>query len=296
VALIVYAIIVEASIIEIFQAAMIPGLLAVAFFVAVIAILTRVRPQLAPGLDDMAAAERRVAILRLLPILAIFLGIIFGLGFGLFAPTPAAAVGVFAIIVYGLVLRRFGRGLTLERFRRSILQTAVTAGMITFILFGAALLAGFFGRAGLPAALAGWASASGYDPWIVLIAMLILLIFLGCFMESLAMILVVVPFFWPALVELNGGDFVTPATAAYGLGTEELKLWFGVLALVVVELGLITPPVGLNVFIISSLARDVPMLEIFKGVMPFFLIEIVRVALLLALPALTLWLPRTLSG
>ena len=294
VALIIYAIIVEASIIEIFQAAMIPGLIAVGFFIAVIAILTRLRPQLAPALDDMADAERRIAILRLLPILAIFLGIIFGLGFGLFAPTPAAAVGVFAITAYGLVLRRFGRGLTLARFRRSILQTAVTAGMITFILFGAALLASFFGRAGLPAALAGWASSSGYDPWIVLIAMLALLIVLGCFMESLAMILVVVPFFWPALIELNGGDFVTPATAAYGLGTEDLKLWFGVLALVVVELGLITPPVGLNVFIISSLARDVPMLETFKGVMPFFLAELVRISLLLALPVLTLWLPRVL--
>ena len=108
------------------------------------------------------------------------------------------------------------------------------------------------------------------------------------------MILVVVPFFWPALVELNGGDYATASSAAYGMDSEDLKLWFGVLALVVVELGLITPPVGLNVFIISALAKDVPISETFKGVMPFFGIEIIRIGLLLLLPGLVLWLPGIL--
>ena len=110
------------------------------------------------------------------------------------------------------------------------------------------------------------------------------------------MILVVVPFFWPVLVDLNGGDYVTAAEAAYGMDSESLKIWFGILALVVVELGLITPPVGLNVFIISSLARDVPMAETFRGVMPFFTVELLRVGLLLAVPALALFLPVLLSG
>ena len=296
VALIVYAIIVEASIIEMFQAAMIPGLIAVAFFILGIAVLVRLRPELAPALDDMAPAERRLALRRLAPILAIFLGIIIGLGMGLFTPTPAAAVGVFAILVYGLAMRGEGRGLNWPRLAEATRQTAVTAGMITFILFGAEVLKTFFSRAGLPAALADWAGSGGLDPWGVLIVMLLILIVLGCFMESLAMILVVVPFLWPALISLNGGDYVTAETAAYGLTTDELKLWFGVLALVVVELGLITPPVGLNVFIISSLARDVPMAQIFRGVAPFFSLELARVALLLAAPALCLWLPRLLSG
>ncbi len=134
------------------------------------------------------------------------------------------------------------------------------------------------------------------DPWAILILMLVILIILGCFMESLAMILVVVPFFWPTLVDLNGGDYATAATAAYGMSTEELKIWFGILALVVVELGLITPPVGLNVFIIASLAEDTPMGQVFRGVMPFFSVEIVRVALLLAFPVLALLLPRLVAG
>ena len=166
--------------------------------------------------------------------------------------------------------------------------------MIAFILFGAEVLKTFFSRAGLPAALADWAGASGYNPWVVLIVMLLILIVLGCFMESLAMILVVVPFFWPALIELNGGDYATASSAAYGMDSEDLKLWFGVLALVVVELGLITPPVGLNVFIISALAKDVPISETFKGVMPFFGVEIIRIGLLLLIPGLVLWLPSVL--
>jgi TRAP-type C4-dicarboxylate transport system permease large subunit len=144
--------------------------------------------------------------------------------------------------------------------------------------------------------MAAWAASSGFDPWLVMVLILLVLIILGCFMDSLAMILVVVPFFWPALVDVNGGEFATAASSAYGMGAEDLKIWFGILALVVVELGLITPPVGLNVFIISAMAKDVPMREVFHGVMPFFSIEIFRIGLLLAIPALSLFLPRLLAG
>ena len=296
VALIVYAIIVEASIISMFQAALIPGLIAVAFFIITIMVLVRVKPELAPALDDLAPDERRSALIRLVPILGLFLAVILGLGAGLFTPTPAAAVAVFAVVVYGLVARDGGRGLTFGRLGTALRETAVTAGMITFILFGAEVLKSFFSRSGLPAALAEWAGTSGFDPWLVLITMLIILIILGCFMESLAMILVIVPFFWPALVTLNGGDYATAETAAYGLSNEDLKLWFGILALVVVELGLITPPVGLNVFIISALAKDAPISEVFRGVAPFFSVEILRVGVLLAAPGLCLWLPHLMAS
>ncbi|MDJ0937032.1 MAG: TRAP transporter large permease subunit [Kiloniellales bacterium] len=296
VALVVYAIIVEASIIEMFQAALLPGLIAVGFFMAVIAVLVRLRPETAPPAPPLEAAARRQAILRLIPVVAIFGAIILGLGAGLFTPTPAAGVGVFAVLAYGLLLRLRGEGLSGHGIRQSLLDTAVTAGMIYFILFGAEILKGFFTRAGLPSALASWAASSGLDPWLVLIAMLALLIVLGCFMESLAMILVVVPFFWPVLIDLNGGDYATAASSAYGLSSDELKIWFGILALIVVELGLITPPVGLNVFIISTLADNATMRQVFQGVMPFFAVEILRVALLLALPVLALAVPRLLSG
>ena len=158
------------------------------------------------------------------------------------------------------------------------------------------MLKGFFTRSGLPQALSDWAATSGLDPMLVLVIMLIAFVILGCFMESLAMILVVVPFFWPTLIALNGGEYVTAADAAFGMGIEDLKIWFGILALIVVELGLITPPVGLNVFIISSLAKDTPMSTVFRGVMPFLGSEVIRVALIILIPALTLSIPRLIGG
>ncbi|TXH69558.1 MAG: TRAP transporter large permease [Thiothrix sp.] len=297
VALVIYAIIVEASILQMFQAALIPGLLAVLGFIIVIALQVRLNPSLAPEPRPMPPEEKREAYRRLIPVLLIFGSIILGLGFGLFTPTPAASVGVFVIFIYGIFMRwRTGKGLTIAGMLQAFRDTAVTSAMIYMILFGAEVLKGFFTRAGLPSAMAEWAATSSLDPWLILIAMLVLLIILGCFMESLAMILVVLPFFWPTLIALNGGDHVSAAEAAYGLDTDNLKIWFGILALIVVELGLITPPVGLNVFIIASLSDGTPMAETFKGVMPFLAAEFVRIGILMLIPALCLFLPHLLAG
>lgn len=296
VALVIYAIVVEASVVEMFQAALIPGLIAVALFVAVIALRVWHHPNLAPGRPPPAApGERRAALRRLLPVLAIFGAIVGGLGLGLFTPTPAAAVGVFLVLVYGVALKwRTGTGLGRREITSAIGDTAITAGMVYFILIAAEVLKGFFARSGLPAALADLAASGGLDPWGILIVALIGLIVLGCFMDSLSMILVVVPFLFPVLAALNGGDYVLAAEAAYGMTTEDLKIWFGILAVIVVELGLITPPVGLNVFIIRAVSPGVTLGTVFKGVLPFFTVELGRVALILALPALALWLPGVL--
>ena len=295
VALVIYAIVVEASIIEMFQAAIIPGLLAVVFFLIVIRIRLARNPSLAPEPKAIEPADVRAAVLRLIPVGLIFGVIILGLGMGLFTPTPAAGVGVFLIMIYGLFLRFRGLGgLSLNGLKDALLATAKTASMIYFILFSADILKGFFARTGLPSLMSDWAATSSLDPYFILIAMLVILIILGCFMESLSMILVIVPFFWPVLIELNGGDWVSASDAAFGMTTSELQIWFGILALIVVELGLITPPVGLNVFAIKSFSPMTPLGTIFRGVAPFFGIELIRVAILIALPSLCLLLPRLL--
>jgi tripartite ATP-independent transporter DctM subunit len=295
VALVIYAIVVEASIIDMFQAAIVPGIIAVIFFLALIRFRIWRNPDLAPGLVPMSDEDVRAAVLRLIPVGLIFGIIIVGLGMGLFTPTPAAAVGVGLILAYGAILRLVSdHGLTWPRLRAALLSTAKTASMIYFILFAADILKGFFARSGLPAAMSDWAAASGLDPYVILIAMLVILIVLGCFMESLSMILVIVPFFWPVLIELNGGDYVTASTAAFGMSNDDLRIWFGILALVVVELGLITPPVGLNVFVIKSFSPRTGIGTIFRGVAPFFAIELVRVAVLVLIPGLSLYLTRLL--
>ena len=295
VALVIYAIVVEASIIDMFQAAIIPGFIAVAFFLFVIHLRIRRNPDLAPPVAPMDDAEVKRAIYRLIPVGLIFGTIILGLGMGLFTPTPAAAIGVFLILAYGLLLRVLSLGgLTILRLKTALLATAKTATMIYFILFSADILKGFFARTNLPSALSEWASASALEPYTILIAMLVILIILGCFMESLSMILVIVPFFWPVLIELNGGDFVSAENAPFGMGTDELRIWFGILALIVVELGLITPPVGLNVFVIKSFSPNTGLTTIFRGVAPFFAIELVRVGLIVLIPSLALMLTRVL--
>ena len=292
VVLIIYAIIVEANIVTMFAAAMIPGLLAVVLFILTIAIYVAIKPEAGPSHGGVSAREFREATLGMVPVAVIFGLVLGGIYGGFFNPTPAAAVGAALVWLYGIVKRSIG----LREILDSLKETAGTTGMIYLILLGAELMKIFMSRIGLPQATAEWIVHSGYAPMTVLVILLIALILLGCLMDSLSMILLVIPFFWPVLVDLNGGLYAPADGSGFGMSTEDLKIWFGILALIVVELGLITPPVGMNVFVISALAKDVPMIDTFKGVMPFFGAELVRVIVLLSFPALTLWLPGYLAG
>jgi len=280
VVLVVYAIVVEASIIDMFVAAFIPGVIAVFLFLVTIAIYVRVRPSAGPPGDRVSREEFIAATIGVAPVLCIFGAVIGGIYFGLFNPTPAAAVGVFLVTVLAFVRR----SVNLRGMREALLDTAKTTGMIYLILLGAQLLNIFMARGGVPQAAAESMANSGLPPMVVLLILLGALIVLGCLMDSLSMILLAIPFFWPVVSVMD-----------FGLGPNDLKIWFGILALIVVELGLITPPVGMNVFVINSLARDVPLIRTFIGVAPFFVAEMVRVALLLAFPALSLWLPHVLG-
>ncbi len=290
VVLIIYAVIVEANIVTMFMAAFIPGMLAVLLFLLVIALYVFISPSSGPAGGAGSREEFLSASIGVLPVLAVFGLVIGGIYFGLYNPTPAAAVGVFLVMVFGLVQRK----LALNDMIEALKETASTSGMIYMILLGAELLKIFMSRIRLPQETATWIAGSGMEPMTVLLLILLALIVLGCLMDSMSMMLLAIPFFWPVLMELNGGVFQMADGSGFGMSTDELKIWFGILALIVVELGLITPPVGMNVFVISALAKDTPMSQTFKGVAPFFGAELVRVAILVSFPALTLWLPKFL--
>jgi tripartite ATP-independent transporter DctM subunit len=290
--LVIYAMIVEANVVTLFMAALIPGLLAVILFLLNVAIYVRLFPAAAPAPSQTTRAELYTATRRVIPVLVVFAGVIGGIYAGLYTPTPAAAVGVFLVCIFGV----FRNQLSLPKMALALKETAATTGMIFLILLGAEIFKIFMSRAGIPQFAADWALQSGLTPMAVLLMLLLVLIVLGCLMDSLSMILLVVPFFWPVLVTMNGGDFQAAEGAGYAMSTEDLKIWFGILALVVVELGLITPPVGLNVVVISSLARDVPITTIFKGITPFFLAEIIRIGVLIAFPLLILGGPMILGN
>ncbi|MBG6206625.1 tripartite ATP-independent transporter DctM subunit [Labrenzia sp. EL_126] len=290
VVLIIYAVIVEANIVTMFMAAFLPGLLAVILFLLTIAIYVAINPSSGPKGGVADRGEFVEATIGMIPVLVIFGLVIGGIYGGLYNPTPAAAVGVFLVLFFGIVQKNLSR----SDFVSALKETAATSGMIYLIILGAELLKIFMSRVGLPQETAAWISNSGLEPMTVLIILLVALIILGCLMDSLSMILLVIPFFWPVLVDINGGIYQGADGAGFGMSTEDLKIWFGILALIVVELGLITPPVGMNVFVISSLARDTPMIETFKGVAPFFGAEVIRVILLVSFPAIALWLPEIL--
>ena len=281
VVLVIYAILVEANIVTMFMAAFVTGILAVILFLLTIFIYVRVFPNSGPARDAIGQKEFWSATFGVLPVILIFGAVIGGIYFGIFNPTPAAAVGVFLVAAYALALRRVDR----VGLKNALFDTAKTTGMIYLILLGAEMLKIFMSRGGVPQAAAEAMLNSGLEPMMIMVLLLLALIALGCLMDSLSMILLAIPFFWPVISELD-----------FGMSVEDLKIWFGILALIVVELGLITPPVGMNVFIISAMAKDVPMRETFAGVMPFFASEIVRIILLLAFPGIVLWLPSVLSG
>ncbi len=292
VVLVLYAVIVEANIVTMFMAAFIPGFLAVAFFLVTIAIYVRVNPEAGPAGEAVGSRQLVADTVAMAPVAAIFGIVIGGIYLGLYNPTPAAAVGAALVWLHGAITG----ALRWRQIRAALLETASISGMIYLILLGAEMLKVFMSRGGVPQAVADAMLGSELSPMFVLVLLLAALIVLGCLMDSLSMILLAIPFFWPVLVALNGGDAVIASEAGFGMTTDDLKIWFGILALVVVELGLITPPVGMNVFVISGIARDVPMRETFLGVMPFFGAEVLRVGMLIAFPALVLWFPHWMAG
>jgi C4-dicarboxylate transporter DctM subunit len=281
VVLIIYAIIVEANIVTLFQAAFIPGILAALGYIATIAIVVRISPEAGPAGDRATRAEKWSAILDIWPVLGIFLLVMGGIYLGLFTPSEGAAVGVVGTFFIAITRGK----MRWEGFSKALISTANTTALIFLILLGAAVFNAFLGFSNLPLATADFFKNSGFAPMTVLLGMVLLFILLGFVMDSLSMILLTVPIFWPIIAVLD-----------FGMSPDDLQLWFGIITLIVVEVGLITPPVGLNVFVINSMAKDVPMIETFKGVMPFFLSDTIRVALLILFPGITLLLPRLLAG
>lgn len=278
--LIIYAVMVEGNIVSLFQAGFIPGILAAIGYLIVISIVAHIDPKAGPAGPRANRAERWAALGETWPVILIFLVVMGGIYTGIFTPTEGAGVGAMATF---LVAVTHG-GMRLDGFLSALVETAGTTAMIFIILLGAGVFNAFLGFSQLPLKTAEFFQNSGLSPYVVLLGMIVLYLVLGCVMDSLAMILITIPIFWPIIAVLD-----------FGLGSDDLKLWFGIITLMVVEIGLITPPVGLNVFVINSLAKDVPMIDTFRGVVPFLMSDAVRVILIVLFPSLSLFLPWLLS-
>ena len=281
VTLMIYAILTEQNIAKLFLAAYIPGLIAAAGYILAVAVYVRLYPEHAP----QTVAPTRAQFLRsardVWPILAIFLVVFGGIYGGLFTPTEGASIG--AAMTFLIALARGGLGR--ERFGASLLSTAQTTGMIFMIFMGADMMNACLALSQLPSELAGAVAQAGIPPLAIITAIMLFYILLGCVMDELSMIMLTIPVIFPVVMGL---DF-------FGLPPTDKALWFGILILMVVEIGMIFPPVGLNVYIMNGLAKDVPMAETYKGVVPFLISDAMRMALLILFPGITLWLVHMLS-
>ncbi|EHK55712.1 TRAP transporter large permease [Allomesorhizobium alhagi] len=320
--LVVYAITAEQNIAKLFQAALVPGLLAAVFYCIAIAIVVHRRPELAPPVVSNevfaptlpaawtapAGAAVIVAALvlyflgwatiagailmaliglllifadpEILPAAGIAITVVGGIYGGIFTPTEGAAVGVVIMLIQGLLQRRLGRVKIVEALR----QTAETTAMIFLVLLGAEVFGAFLALSQMPTTLAQMIAGSGLSAWLILSLMLLSYIVLGAIMDELAMILLTLPIFIPIVLSLD-----------FGMGAEDVAIWFGMLILVVVAIGLTAPPIGLNVFVINKIASDVPLTQTYRGVLPFIAADIVRLVVVTAFPVLSFWLVHALN-
>ncbi len=282
VVLVIYAILAEQNVAAMFMAALVPGIIAMLGYMLVIAIVVRVVPGSGPASERMPWRQRLAALAKVWPIVTVFVVVIGGIYGGVFTPTEAAAVGTLATTVLAIASRE----LSLKGFLEAVFGAAESTAMIFLILLGADVLNAFLALSQMPQTLAEWVLGSGLSPALVLAAIILTYLVLGCIMDSLSMILLTIPIFLPIVMGLD----------YWGLNPTDKAIWFGILALMVVEIGLITPPVGMNVFVINSLAKDVPMKETFRGVLPFLASDLLRIVLLALFPVLSLGLVHLLGG
>ncbi|HJV85409.1 MAG TPA: TRAP transporter large permease [Noviherbaspirillum sp.] len=280
--LVIYAVLTQESIGKLFMAAVIPGIIAMVGYMIVIRLFVTLSPDAGPAGPRVPWSERLRTLFQVLPIVFVFMVVIVGIYAGWANPTEAASIGAGAC---GIVAMLIG-GMSMKEVKESILGTASATAMIFLVLLGADMLNTGLALTQMPVELAQSVKGSGLPPLLVMAAILFIYVVLGCVMDSMAMILLTIPIFYPMVMGL---DF-------WGMSTGDKSIWFGILALMVVEIGLVHPPVGMNIYIINNLAKDVPLTHTFKGVMPFLASDLVRILLLLFFPVLALYAVHTFGG
>ena len=272
--LVIYAILAEQNIAKLFAAAMVPGIIAMLGYMIAIAIYVRVVPGHAPEHEEAPKLTMN-ALMGILPIAIIFIIVFGGIYGGLFTPTEGAAVGAASTFIAALLKRE----ITWEKFKLCFYATAESSAMIFLIFIGADLMNSALALTQVPNQLAAVVGGWGLSPVAVVAAILLFYVVLGAVMDELSMILLTIPIFFPMVMGLD-----------FGMPKESVAIWFGIMVLMTVGFGLLAPPVGLNVYVVNGMAKDVPIAESYRGVMPFLISDTLRTLLLLFFPPISLWL------
>ena len=293
--LVIYAIIVEQDVGKLLLAGFVPGAFSAVVYGCLIVGMAVLFKSVGPPVGGFTWKERFESLPPALPIVAVVVIIIFfvynpfGDAWG--TPTEGGAVGAFIVFTMALY-----RGMRLKQLKEALLETAKLTVMIFTIIWGVLIYVRFLGFAKLPDAFADWITSLDMAPLLILIFILLAYAVLGMFMDAIGMLLLTLPVVYPAVMALNGGEFVSAADSAFGMSGTMCAIWFGILVVKMAEFCLITPPIGLNCFVVAGVRDDLSVQDVFKGVAPFFVADGVTIALLVAFPGIVLWLPSLAGG
>ncbi|MEX0286847.1 MAG: TRAP transporter large permease [Paracoccaceae bacterium] len=288
--LVIYALIVEQDVGKLLLAGFIPGVFSAFVYGILIVSIAVMFKSVGPPVTGFTWRERFESLPAALPIVAVVVVIIFfvynpfGDAWG--TPTEGGAVGAFIVFCMALY-----RGMRWPELKSALLETAKLSVMIFTIIWGVLIYVRFLGFADLPGAFSDWITSLSMSPMLILICILLAYAVLGMFMDAIGMLLLTLPVVYPAVMALNGGEFVSAADSTFGMSGPMCAIWFGILVVKMAEFCLITPPIGLNCFVVAGVRDDLSVQDVFKGVTPFFVADAVTIALLVAFPSIVLWLP-----
>ncbi len=284
--LVIYAIIVEESVGALLLAGFLPGVFSAIVYGAIIIIWAKINPNLGPPGRRYTFNEKIRALPGVIPIAIVISVIISAIYAGWATPTEAGALGAFVVLIIAVM-----RGLKLNSLNFALIETAKLVAMIFSIIWGVLIFVRFLGFSGLPETFANWIISLPFDPYIVLILILLGYVVLGMFIDAIGLLLLTLPVVYPAIILLNGGPDVTADQSPFGMTFNQVSVWFGIIVVKMAEVCLITPPIGLNCFVVAGVRKDIPVTDVFKGVTIFFIADILTILVLIMFPAIITWLP-----
>ncbi|MBD3609456.1 MAG: TRAP transporter large permease, partial [Gammaproteobacteria bacterium] len=288
--LVIYAIIVEQDVGALLMAGFLPGLVSALIYGGLVVFLATTRKNIGPPVKGYSWAQRFQSLPGTFPIFAVIAIIIICIYGGVGTPTEAGSLGAFIILVMAVY-----NGMRWKQLRSSLMEAAKLTVMIFTIIWGVLLYVRFLGFADLPGAFSDWLTSLDMSPMMILIMILLAYAVLGMFMDAIGMLLLTLPVVYPAVMALNGGADVTAAESAFGVSGIGASIWFGIIIVKMAELCLITPPIGLNCFVVAGVRPECSVQDVFKGVTPFFIADLLTIAVLIAAPGIVLWLPKMMG-
>lgn len=289
--LVIYAIIVEQDVGALLMAGFLPGIVSAFIYAALVIGLAKSRKNFGPPVTGFSWKQRFQSLPGVLPVFLVVAIIIICIYGGVGTPTEAGALGAFIILLMAL-----WRGMKWKDFKNALMETGKLTVMIFTVIWGVLLYVRFLGFADLPHTFAMWIGGLQQSPMLTLVLILLAYAVLGMFMDAIGMLLLTLPVVFPAIIALNGGADVTAAESAFGVSGTGCAIWFGIIVVKMAELCLITPPIGLNCFVVAGVQKDISVQDVFRGAAPFFFADAMTVAVLVTFPSIVLWLPEWVSG